>query len=279
MSQFARRPSISRSVDTDESEIDLYSVVEGRARPKPSTSSLQDHHDDDCMEVSALERTLRVISKRTDERNLNLNQEIPPLENRRVSTRTTTYSTRTEIQQSNSTQQRKRSNNIRNSVNNVMEQSLSSFHTVPSSQQREAYEQRHHCSFSDLEMVESIQPTHYIQQPRISILSSQEVPENKFTNIQTAINNDEMESKYSSRRSDSSRRLVPASVTFAVKTAAKNQSNSQEKANNNFDSKRTTSRQPLFSSFQRPSLKKSKQLTEDHKKTTKERGYIDSLFP
>jgi hypothetical protein len=50
-----RYPSDSRSVDTDESYVDLYAVVEGRARPKPSTSSL---HDD---KLSDLEKRLEKI--------------------------------------------------------------------------------------------------------------------------------------------------------------------------------------------------------------------------
>ena len=50
-----RHPSDSRSVDTDESNVDLYAVVEGRARPKPSTSSLHD------AKLSALEKRLANI--------------------------------------------------------------------------------------------------------------------------------------------------------------------------------------------------------------------------
>ncbi len=53
----------SRSVDTDESEIDLYAVVEGRARVKPSRSSLDD------LEFKDMKQNLAAISTRRAERN------------------------------------------------------------------------------------------------------------------------------------------------------------------------------------------------------------------
>ena len=284
MSQSARCPSDSRSVDIDESEIDLYTVVEGRVRSKPSRSSLQDYDDkSDCVKVSELERKLRVISKRTDKRNRKSIQETTQIEGLRESTRTTTSTcSTTGIRRSNSTQQRQRSNNIQNSVHKVKEHSLSSFRTVPASQQKETHEERQHCLSSNFGMAEAIQQSLQIQHPRKSILTSQSNSERKISDIQTASNNDEMERKYPSRRPDASRRLASASITAAsgsFKTVDNGQSNNdQEKSNYIVDSKRTSSRLSFFPSWQRPSLRISKELTEEHKKAAKERAYIDSLF-
>jgi hypothetical protein len=247
MSQSARCPYDSRSVDTDESEIDLYAIVEGRARPKPSRSSLQDYDDkSDCVKVSELERKLRVISKRTDKRNRKPIQETTQIEGLRESTRTTISTcSRTGIRRSNSTQQRQRSNNIQNSVHKVKEHSLSSLCTVTASQQKETYEERHHCSSSNFGMAEAIQQSLQIQHPCKSILTYQSNSERKISVIQTASNNYEMERKYPSRRPDAYRRLASARITAASgfsRTVDNGQSNNdQEKSNDIVDSKRTSS--------------------------------------